>query len=160
MIRLARAALLAVTIAVTSPLLATAAYAKDPLVGTWQLNLDKSTFDPGPGPKGQMRIYSHHGDTEKLTARGVGADGKPSLVQYTAHYDGKDYPITGSTGGDLIALRRIDAYTTESTQKRGGKPVIVATRTVSHDGKTLTVLTKGTAPSGETLNHRMVFDKH
>src|SRR6185503_7222992 len=98
-----------------SPLLATAAYAKDPLVGTWQLNLDKSTFDPGPGPKGQMRIYTHHGDTEKLTARGVGADGKPTLVQYTAHYDGKDYPITGSTGGDLIALRRIDAYTTEST---------------------------------------------
>ena len=160
MIRLAHTALLAVTIAVASPLLASPPDGKDPLVGTWQLNLDKSTFDPGPGPKGQMRIYSHQGDTEKLTARGVGADGKPTLVQYTARYDGKDYAITGSTGGDLISLHRIDEYTTESTQKRGGKPVIVATRTVSRDGKMLTVLTKGTAPSGQTLNHRMVFDKH
>jgi hypothetical protein len=152
--------LLATAVAATYPLASTAADAKDPLVGSWQLDLEKSTFDPGPGPKGQMRTYSHTGDVEKLTARGIGADGKPTLVQYSARYDGKDYPITGSSGGDLIALRRIDELTTESTQKRGGKPVIVATRTVSQDRKTLTVITKGTGPAGETLNHRMVFDKH
>jgi hypothetical protein len=160
MMRLARTALLAVTIAVAQPLLATDAHAKDPLVGTWRLNHEQSSFDPGPGPKGQMRIYEHDGDTEKLTARGVGPDGKPTLVQYTARYDGKDYPITGSAGGDHISLRRIDELTTESTEKRDGKITIVATRTVSRDGKTLTVIHKGTAPSGQTLNHRMVFDKH
>ena len=160
MLRLARTALLAVTIAVTLPLPATAGEGKDPLVGTWRLNLDKSSFDPGPGPKGQMRIYVHSGDTEKLTARGVGPDGKPTLVQYSARYDGKDYPITGSAGGDHISLRRIDAHTTESTEKRGDQVTIVATRTVSGDGKTLTVVHKGTAPSGQSLNHRMVFDRH
>jgi hypothetical protein len=161
MIRLARtAALLAVMIGVTHPLVTTAADAKDPLEGTWRLNLDKSSFDPAPGPKGQMRIYAHSGDTEKLTARGVGPDGKPTLVQYTARYDGKDYPITGSAGGDHISLRRIDDLTTQSTEKRDGKITIVATRIVSRDGKTLTVTHKGTAPSGQTLNHTMVFDKH
>ena len=160
MIRIARTALLAVTITVAYPLVATAADTNDALVGTWQLNRDKSSFDPGPGPKGQMRIYAHSGDTEKLTARGVGSDGKPTLVQYTARYDGKDYPITGSAGGDYISLRRIDALTTESTEKRDGKTTIVATRTVSPDGKTLTVVHKGTGPTGQVLNHRMVFDKH
>ena len=160
MTRLARMVLLAAVVAAAYPLVSSAAESTDSLVGSWQLNLSKSTFDPGPGPKGQMRIYSHAGDTEKLTARGIGADGKPTLVQYSARYDGKDYPITGSSGGDLIALKRIDDLTTESTQKRVGKPVIVATRTVSPDGKTLTVITKGTAPSGEKLNHRMVFEKH
>jgi hypothetical protein len=160
MMRLARTALLAVTIAGAPLLSATAADVQDPLVGTWQLNRDKSTFDPGPGPKGQMRIYAHSGDTEKLTARGVGPDGKPTLVQYSARYDGKDYPITGSAGGDHISLRRIDELTTESSEKRDGKVTIVATRTVSPDGKTLVVIHKGTAPSGQTLNHRMVFDKH
>jgi hypothetical protein len=160
MIRLARTALLAVTIVLAYSLPATAGDAHDPLVGTWQLNRDKSSFEPGPGPKGQMRIYAHSGDSEKLTARGVGADGKPTLVQYTARYDGKDYPVTGSAGGDHISLRRIDEYTTESTEKRDGKPTIVATRTVSKDGKTLTVVHKGTSPSGQAINHRMVFDKH
>jgi hypothetical protein len=160
MIRLARAALLAVTIAVAHPSLGTAADAKDLLAGTWQLNREKSSFDPGPGPKGQMRVYVHHGDTEELTARGVGADGKPTLVRYTARYDGKDYPITGSAGGDHISLRHVDDFTTESTEKLGGKTTIVATRTVSPDGKTLTVIHKGSSPTGKTLNHRMVFDKH
>jgi hypothetical protein len=157
---LARMVLLAAAITAAYPLASSVAEARDALAGSWQLNLKKSTFDPGPGPKGQMRTYTHVGEIEKLTARGVGADGKPTLVQYSARYDGKDYPITGSSGGDLIALKRIDDFTTESTQKRGGKPVIVATRTVSQDGKTLTVLTKGIGPAGETLNHRMVFEKH
>lgn len=160
MIRLARTALLAATIAAALPLLTIAADAPDPLVGTWRLDLEKSSFDPGPGPKGQMRIYAHSGDTENLTARGVGPDGKPTLVQYSARYDGKDYPITGSAGGDHISLHRIDALTTESTEKRAGKVTIVATRTVSPDGKTLVVIHKGTAPSGQMLNHRMVFEKH
>jgi len=160
MIRLARTALLAATMALAQPLTAIAADAPDPLVGTWQLNREKSAFAPGPGPKGQMRIYAHSGDTEKLTARGVGPDGKPTLVQYAARYDGKDYPITGSAGGEQISLRRIDALTTESTEKHAGKVTIVATRTVSPDGKTLTVIHKGTAPSGQVLNLRMVFDRH
>ncbi|HVY82099.1 MAG TPA: hypothetical protein VG994_14010 [Steroidobacteraceae bacterium] len=160
MLRLARTALLAATIAVAHPMLATASDSEDPLVGRWQLNLEKSAFDPGPGPKGQMRVYVHNGDIEKLTARGVGSDSKPTLVQYTARYDGKDYPITGSAGGDHISLRRIDERTTESTEKRAGKVTIVATRTVSPDGKTLTVVHKGVDPRGHAMNHRMVFDKH
>ncbi|HEU4627879.1 MAG TPA: hypothetical protein VFS52_24215 [Steroidobacteraceae bacterium] len=160
MLRRARTALLAATMAVAYPMLANASDSQDPLVGTWQLNLEKSSFDPGPGPKGQMRVYTHSGDVEKLTARGVGSDSKPTLVQYTARYDGKDYPITGSAGGDHISLRRIDELTTESTEKRAGKITIVATRTVSPDGKTLTVVHKGIDPHGKPMNHRMVFEKH
>jgi hypothetical protein len=131
----------------------------NPLFGTWLLNCAKSTFIPAPGPKGQMRAYAPAGDGEKLTARGIDAEGKMTLVQYTAKYDGRDYAITGSSGGNLISLRRIDKFTTQSTQKRDGKAVIVATRTVSKDGKTLTVLTKGTTAKGEVIDSVMVFDR-
>jgi hypothetical protein len=106
-----------------------------------------------------MRTYAPAGDGEKLTARGIDAEGKMTLVQYTAKYDGRDYAITGSSGGSLISLRRIDNFTTQSTQKRAGKAVIVATRTVSQDGKTLTVLTKGTTAKGEVIDAVMVFDR-
>ena len=142
------------------PLPARAADAKDPLHGDWQLNVARSTFQPGPGPKGQLRSYRISNGVEKLTARGVSADKMPTLVRYEARYDGKDYDITGSTGGDKISLRRIDALTTESTQKRNGKAAIITTRKVSPDGKTLTVTAKGTVPDGQTLDSVMIFDRH
>jgi hypothetical protein len=132
----------------------------DPLVGTWKLDVARSTFQPAPGPKGQLRVYQCNGDTEELVSRGVGADGKPTLVRYTARYDGHDYPMTGSLGGDRIELRRIDALTTQSIQKRNGQPAITATRTVSRDGKTLTVVSKGTTVTGQVIDTTLVFDRN
>jgi hypothetical protein len=150
---------LAAALAAAFSLAARAAEAKDPLEGSWLLNLEKSTFKVAPGPRGQTRTYSLHDGVEKLVARGVSFDRKPTLVQYEARYDGKDYEITGSLGGDKISLRRIDANTTESSQKRGGKVVIVATRTVSPDGKTLTVVSKGTTAEGQEIDSTLIFER-
>jgi hypothetical protein len=151
---------LAAALAVALSLGAQAAQAKDPLEGTWWLDLKKSTFKDAPGPRGQTRTYSMQDGVEKLVARGVSWDKKPTLVRYAARYDGKDYDITGSLGGDKISLRRIDAMTTESTQKREGKPAIVATRTVSADGKTLTVVSKGTTAEGQLIDSILIFERH
>jgi len=137
-----------------------AAQAKDPLEGTWVLDVAKSTFRVAPGPRGQTRTYSMSNGVETLVARGVSWDKKPTLVRYAARYDGKDYDMTGSLGGNKISLRRIDSHTTESSQKRGGKPVIVATRTVSADGKTLTVVSKGTTAEGQEIDSTLVFERH
>jgi hypothetical protein len=136
-----------------------AAEAKEPLEGTWLLDVGKSSFTPAPGPKGQMRTYTMSNGVEKMLARGMSGDGKSTLVQYQARYDGKDYDIVGSSGGNKISLKRIDKLTTQSTQKRDGKPVIVATRRVSPDEKTLTVETKGTLPDGRILQATMVFHR-
>lgn len=137
-----------------------AAQAKDPLEGTWVLNVEKSTFRVAPGPRGQVREYSHDDGVERLVARGVSWDKKPTLVKYAARYDGKDYEITGSLGGDKISLRRIDSHTTESSQKRNGKAAIVATRTVSADGQTLTVVSKGTTAEGQEIDSILIFERH
>ena len=133
--------------------------ASDPASGTWELNVRKSTYSPGPPPKSQTRTYELSGDTVKYTAKGIDAEGKPTLVQYTAKYDGKDYPITGNADSDAISLKRIDSSTVESTQKKGGKAVITTTRIVSRDGKVLTVKSKGTNAKSETINNVLVFDK-
>jgi sensor domain CHASE-containing protein len=95
-----------------------------------------------------------------MTSRGISGDGKATFVQYQARYDGKDYDMAGSIGGNKISLKRIDRLTTQSTQKRDGKPVIVATRRVSTDEKTLTVETKGTLPDGRMLESTMVFARN
>jgi len=132
---------------------------REPLEGTWLLDLGKSRFMPLPGPKGQMRTYALTDGLEKMTSRGISGDGKSTFVRYEARYDGKDYDIIGSSGGNRISLKRLDRLTTQSTQKRGGKPVIVATRRVSNDEKTLTVETHGTLPDGRTLDATMVFQR-
>jgi opacity protein-like surface antigen len=155
-----RALFLAAALAVAFTVAAGAADAADPLEGTWDLNVEKSIFKSAPGPKGQTRTYAlSKGGVEKMTARGVSAEKKPTLVRYEARYDGKDYDITGSLGGDKIMLRRIDALTTESTQKRDGKAVIVATRKVSSDGKTLTVVSKGTLADGQVIDSTLLFER-
>lgn len=132
---------------------------KEPLEGTWLLDVGKSTFMPLPGPKGQMRTYALTDGIEKMTSRGISGEGKPTYVHYQARYDGKDYDIIGSTGGNRISLKRLDRLTTQISQKREGKPAIVATRRVSSDEKTLTVETQGTLPDGRTLNATMVFHR-
>ena len=138
---------------------AQAALAKDPLEGTWILNVEKSTFKVAPGPRGQTRTYSMKDGVERLVARGVSWDKKPTLVRYAARYDGKDYEMTGSLGGNKISLRRIDSHTTESSQKREGKAAIVATRTVSADGKMLTVVSKGTTAEGQEIDSILIFER-
>lgn len=135
------------------------AQATDPASGTWELNLAKSKFSPGPPPKSQTRTFEVTGADVKYTLKGIDAEGKPTLVQYTAKYDGKDYPVTGSPDFDAISLKHVDAVTTEATTKKGGKVVATTKRVVSKDGKTLTLTTIGTNAKGQAVNNVTVFDK-
>ncbi len=131
----------------------------DPAAGTWELNLAKSKFSPGPPPKSQTRTYEVTGADVKYTLKGIDAEGKPTLVQYSAKYDGKDYPVTGSQDFDAIALKRVDAVTAQATLKKGGKVAQTGTRVVSKDGKTLTLTTTGKDAKGQAVNNVLVFDK-
>jgi hypothetical protein len=135
------------------------AQATDPASGTWELNLAKSKFSPGPPPKSQTRTYEVTGGDVKYSLKGVDAEGKPTLVQYTAKYDGKDYPVTGSQDFDAIALKRVDAASAQASLKKGGKTIQTSMRVVSKDGKTLTLTTTGKDAKGQAVNNVLVFDK-
>ncbi|MDQ3260786.1 MAG: hypothetical protein M3Q00_08390 [Pseudomonadota bacterium] len=138
---------------------ALSAQAADPLVGTWKLNVAKSTYSPGPAPKSLTAKIEAAGEGEKVTADGVRGDDTPIQVEYTAQYDGKDHPITGSPIADTVSLKRLDANTTERTDKKGGKVVQTLTRKLSSDGKTVTVTIKGTDAEGRPINNLAVFEK-
>jgi hypothetical protein len=133
--------------------------ASDPFAGTWELNVAKSQYSPGPPPKSQTRTYEFSGQTVKYTAKGVDSEGKPALVQYTASYDGKDYPLTGDPDSDAISFKRIDASTIEFTQKKAGKVVITGKRTLAKDGKVMTIASTGTNAKGQAINSVQVFER-
>jgi hypothetical protein len=120
-----------------------AGQAADPFAGTWQLDADNSTFDPGPGPMDRSMKFDvtangfHHQTLTPTLFAGT------NIIEYTAKFDGKDYEIVGS-GLDTVSLKRIDAKTIERTGKESGKVSETCTMKISADGKTLTVTTKGT----------------
>ena len=136
-----------------------AAPAADPVIGTWQLNVTKSTFSPGPAPKSDTRTYAATDQGIAMTWNSVGADGKETVVRSTFKADGKDYPMTGNPNFDSLSLKQVDDHTVQSTQKRGGKVIGTTTRTVSKDGKVLTLSSKGTSPTGAPYDMVMVYDK-
>jgi hypothetical protein len=138
---------------------ASVASAADPVIGTWQLNLAKSKFSPGPAPKSEVRTYTAGADGTMLTWKSVGADGKETSVSSTFKTDGKDYPVTGSPNFDTLSLKQVDSNTVHSVQKKGGKVIGESKRSVSKDGKTLTLSSKGTGADGVAYDNTLVYDK-
>jgi hypothetical protein len=131
----------------------------DPAMGTWQLNLSKSTFTAGAASQSQTRIYSRSDQTITLVMKVVAADGTQSTIQTTYQLDGKDYPVSGTADYDSLNGKQIDANSAKFVLKKGGKMVGTTSRKVSKDGKTLTAKTKVTTASGQTSESTAVFDK-
>jgi hypothetical protein len=146
--------ILVATVAVVS------AQGANPRIGTWHLNVAKSAYSPGPPPKSQVLTIEAAGAGEKVTSESVSATGAKTVSVYTANYDGKPYPITGSETADTVTLKRVDANTSERTDSKGGKAVQTFIRVVSNDGKTMTVTIKGTNAQGQVVNNVVVFEKH
>jgi hypothetical protein len=147
------------TVLATVGIVQLTAQAADPLVGTWELSIAKSTYNAGRAPKSETRTYVVEGQEIRATSKGVGADGTPKSGQWTVNYDGKDRPITGSPDADMLSLKRIDAFTAEFTQKKAGKVVATGTRVISKDGKVMTITTEGTNAKGQAFKDVEVFDR-
>jgi hypothetical protein len=150
---------LTISLALCAGLVLLSAQATNPRIGSWQNNIAKSKYDPGPGPKSQTLKIEAAGEGEKVTSETVTADGSKTTTEYTANYDGKPYPIKGSATADTVALKRVDSHTTERVDSRGGKTVQTFTRVVSKDGKTMTVTIKGTNAQGKPVHNVVVFER-
>ena len=134
--------------------------AADNSIGTWKLNVAKSTFSPAPMPVKSLtttRVGTNGG--VKVTNTGEMTDGTPIESGYSARYDGSESPV-GGTVWDTISVKQVDDNTfTNETKKLGGKYRVTATVKVSADGKTMTVTAKGTNAEGAPLSSTFVYEK-
>lgn len=147
---------LAIALALISPHVAAQS---DPHVGTWILNVAKSNYTPGPGPKAQTSVYAAAGEGLKVTTTGTSADGKPTKAEFTIVFDGKDHPATGNPDWDAVSSKRVDSHTIEFTRKKDGKVVQTATSVVSKDGKTRTITATGVNAQGQKTKTVGVYEK-
>jgi hypothetical protein len=127
--------------------------------GVWKMDPAKSKYDPGPAAKSITLKIESDGDNIKYSSDGIDAAGNPTHMEYTAKYDGKDYPITGNPNADTVALERTDANTTRSTLKKDGQVVMTVTSVVSSDGKMRTSTFKGKNAKGQDVNNILVYNK-
>jgi hypothetical protein len=131
----------------------------DPAVGTWKLNPEKSRYTPGPVPKSNLITIVAVDTGLKVSGQGIDGAGKPTSINYTLTFDGKDRPVAGSPDYDSTSGKRINANTTEQTRKKEGKMVQTARREISADGTTMTITTRGRDASGHTINNIGIYER-
>ena len=151
----------------------TPAPGRDPIIGTWNLNLQKSKYNGAPAPRSGVRRYevTEDGFINYISV-GVDSHGSPTFNQATYKYDGKDYPVYSAANLPLFsatgvkpgtqAYRVIDANTVALTPKDNTGRITftgIRTRAVSRDGKTLTDIQKGTNAQGDAVDIVQIFDR-
>ena len=131
----------------------------DPMVGTWKLNLSKSTYSPGPAPKSAINKFEPWEDGMKATIDMVDGQGNKIHSEATVKFDGKDYPIKGSPIADAVSVKRTNEKEMDVVWKRGGKVTMTGKSVISSEGRTTTLTQTGTDPQGRTMNNTAVYDK-
>jgi hypothetical protein len=140
--------------------LSLAAAGADVQSGTWKMNPSKSKYNPGPAPRSlTVRIESDENGF-KLDSQGVDANGQPFHTHFEAKFDGKDNPAPGlPNGADTVSVKRLNDYTIQSSQKKGGELLVTVTVVVSKDGKTRTSTYEGKDAQGHAVHQVVVYDR-
>ena len=131
----------------------------DPWMGTWKVNLEKSTFSPGPKPTTPVtvKMESPAGGI-KITTDGTTPDGKPLHTEVVGAFDGKDNPVKGNDLPMTAAYKRIDGRTFESHDQNRWQADDDQGMGLA-DGKTMTATVTGKNAEGQTVNNVIVHDK-
>ncbi len=135
------------------------AQSKNPRVGDWKLNVEKSKYSPGPAPKSLDLKVEEAGKGVHVTTSEVRADGSTMATEYTGDYDGKDVPLKGSPIADTTSMKMINKSVVVRTDKKGGKRVATYRTTLSKDGKTYKVEMKAKTPKGVPVHNVLVFER-
>ena len=133
--------------------------AGNPMLGTWKLDPAKSRFSPGPAPKSQTAKLDAVDGGMKVVADRIESEGTRTHFEWTAKFDGKDYPVKGDPGRDAVSVKKIDDYTLEITNKKAGKVTSTIRAVYARDGKSRTETTTGTNPQGQKIENVTVWAK-
>jgi hypothetical protein len=150
----------------TAFLLAGSLFAADPFVGTWKLNVTKSTFGgPTKPPKELTIVIQEHGDQGFDIVTSVAADG--SSISYKGAFPGTGGDVKVLEGGGgfpagtsgVLAKRKADSRSRDWTITLPSRMTLREHDVVSKDGKTMQMTTKGMDAQGKPFETVEVFDR-
>ena len=129
----------------------------DPLIGTWKLNVEKSTSVGIPLNRSGTLTFTGEGQNLIDTAEGIDAQGQPYKFVFQHTYDGMPHPTTGSPDYDQTTYTRI-GNTINGVRFKQGKTVEV-TQMVIVPGKTFTGTQEGVDAKGQPYHRVLVYDR-
>jgi len=155
--------LLVPIIVATSMSLAQGSQSPGKWIGTWQLNLSKSTFPPGSQSEVPQKVTDKVEAIPggvKFTSDLVNAHGVPRQLQFAALYNGGDVPVSGNAAGprETASVKLIDQYTYEVVWTIPGLRTGFEHIVISSDGKTLTKTIRQLY-QGHVVNAISVYDR-
>lgn len=128
--------------------------------GVWQLNLDKSAYNPRPAPYKRATMKVERADDKvRFSYDFVHLRGGVQHLEWTGRFDGKDYMVQGIDEYMTYAYKQLDARTYEIVAKADGQIAAVATVTISPDGRTLTTVTRRKNARGQDITNTTIHDK-
>jgi hypothetical protein len=134
------------------------AVSTDPLVGSWNLNLARSTVPSGV-PKEEIRdVEAAKGGIQSFDTT-VYTDGRTIRSHWTAKYDGKDYPITQDGARQTISISRASDHFFNFKIKENGRVVSSGQIVCSPDGKSQTIAGTHTDGAGAQTQFVTVWDR-
>lgn len=148
-----------VLMAVLASAAAAAQTRADSWIGTWTLNLQKSTYGASPAPKsGISRLLPADGGRTRVSQDQVTADGKERRIEVVVAFDGKDYDVPALPGVTYAFTRVSDSVYVIVSKEKG---VVTSTTLtmVSPDGNTRTSTTTGVDARGKTVANIAVYDR-
>jgi hypothetical protein len=131
----------------------------DPWLGTWRLNVAKSTFNPGPGPRALTVTMEAAPGGYRAVADVTDAQGRQQHSESPIIFDGRRHRVMGAPQTDEVASRRIDPYTQQDEYFKDGQPDGSATYVVSRDGRIMTSTTRRLLANGREANNVFVLEK-
>jgi hypothetical protein len=127
----------------------------------------KSRQSSGPISEAITVKYEAHGKeahpkAETWTLYQVRGDGISETTSQTLHFDGKEYPC-GDLGlgdrPDTVVSRKLDARKAEVSYRKAGRVTRRVVRTVSADGKQVTLEVHVTPENGPPVERWLVFER-
>lgn len=137
---------------------ATAAKKDLKIIGTWKLNLAKSTFNTGPAPKVvNVHTWWWEGNKLKHKVEILNEAGEVIKIsgQWIADFDGEDH-LSGGEQDSKVSMKVIDSNNTEMTEQIKGNPLVHFQQAVSKEGSTLTITRQIEGKDGTDI---MVHDR-
>jgi hypothetical protein len=128
-------------------------------VGTWKVNVAKSTYEPGAAPKNETLRFEPVGDGFKVSLDGVNQQG-PYHSEATGKFDGADVPVVATPTRQArftYSFNRIDNRTWEIVIKVNGERRLLVRNVVSEDGQTMRGVS--TVTSRGQVNQDVIYEK-
>ena len=136
------------------------AQAADAWLGTWKLNVAKSSYNPGPAPRsGTSRFEMASDGRVKVISDGVDAAGRSTHNEIVTLFDGKPIELKGTDPPVTLAFSRIDDRRYELVARVNGKVAATSSGSIAADGKTRTLVTRSIAANGQWVTSTAVYDR-